>query len=369
MPKRRSLTGALAAVYLLLLVYASLYPFEHWRWPAGAELHELAVLSWPPWRDRFDEWANILGYAPYGALVFLVLAGRGAPPSLAFLVAVLAASMLSYGLEFFQHFIPGRFPSRRDWVNNTVGGAAGAACAWFVQGSGLADAGERWRERWFIEGSTLARLLLALWPVGLLFPAPVPLGLGHLGPELRSLLQAAVASTPFEASLAPILAAASAPHAMLNPWREALAVGLGLAAPCLLASVVTQPGWRRILLAPAALLVGVIVMSLSTALNFGPEHAWTWATRATLQALSMSAALCLLVCAAEPRFSAALALVVMTALVVVVAEAPQDPYYAASLLGWEQGRFIRFHGLAQWVGLLWPYAGIGWLVAWLARRR
>ena len=26
--------------------------------------------------------------------------------------------------------------------------------------------------------------------------------------------------------------------------------------------------------------------------------------------------------------------------------------------GWEQGRFIRFHGAAQWVGWLWPYAAI-----------
>ena len=28
-----------------------------------------------------------------------------------------------------------------------------------------------------------------------------------------------------------------------------------------------------------------------------------------------------------------------------------------SLQAWEQGRFIRFHGLAQWVGWLWPYRG------------
>jgi hypothetical protein len=26
---------------------------------------------------------------------------------------------------------------------------------------------------------------------------------------------------------------------------------------------------------------------------------------------------------------------------------------------WEQGRFIRFHGVAQWLGWLWPFAVLG----------
>jgi len=39
-------------------------------------------------------------------------------------------------------------------------------------------------------------------------------------------------------------------------------------------------------------------------------------------------------------------------------QAPESPYFAQTLQGWEQGRFIRFHGLAQWVGWLWPYAAL-----------
>jgi len=37
-------------------------------------------------------------------------------------------------------------------------------------------------------------------------------------------------------------------------------------------------------------------------------------------------------------------------------QAPASPYFAQTLSTWEQGRFIRFHGLAQWLGWLWPYA-------------
>jgi hypothetical protein len=48
--------------------------------------------------------------------------------------------------------------------------------------------------------------------------------------------------------------------------------------------------------------------------------------------------------------------------VLLVARAPADPYFALSLQRWEQGRFIRFHGLAQWIGWLWPYAAGVWLL-------
>jgi hypothetical protein len=68
------------------------------------------------------------------------------------------------------------------------------------------------------------------------------------------------------------------------------------------------------------------------------------------------------------RLAAGLGLVVLTGLVVGVAQAPADPYFAQSLQAWEQGRFVRFHGLAQWVGWLWPYAAMGWLLSRLGAR-
>jgi hypothetical protein len=68
------------------------------------------------------------------------------------------------------------------------------------------------------------------------------------------------------------------------------------------------------------------------------------------------------------RLAAGLGLVVLSALVVLVAQAPTDPYFADSLQAWEQGRFVRFHGLAQWVGWLWPYAAMAWLLARTGRR-
>jgi hypothetical protein len=42
--------------------------------------------------------------------------------------------------------------------------------------------------------------------------------------------------------------------------------------------------------------------------------------------------------------------------------ASADVYFALTLQTWEQGRFIRFHGLIQWLGWLWPYALFIYLV-------
>ena len=36
-------------------------------------------------------------------------------------------------------------------------------------------------------------------------------------------------------------------------------------------------------------------------------------------------------------------------------QAPASAYFWQTLQTWEQGRFIRFHGLAQWLGWTWPY--------------
>ena len=47
--------------------------------------------------------------------------------------------------------------------------------------------------------------------------------------------------------------------------------------------------------------------------------------------------------------------------------ASADAYFAMTLQTWEQGRFIRFHGLIQWLGWLWPYALLVYLVHRLSR--
>jgi len=280
---------------------------------------------------------------------------------------VLAPSALSYGLELLQNFLPERVPSRLDWGLNSAGAGIGAGLAALLHGTGQLQRWQALRDRWFWGGSAGARALLLLWPVALLFPTPVPLAVGQVGPALRALAESALAGTPWaEAAQAWLEAAADVPP--LGPLSEWLAILLGLLGPCLLAHSALRPGPRRIVIAVVIALTGFATTTLSTALNFGPAHALTWITPPTMPALALGLLLALATAWLGRRLSAALALVALTALVALVAQAPGDPYYAQSLQGWQQGRFIRFHGLAQWVGWLWPYAAGGWLLMRLGAR-
>jgi hypothetical protein len=125
---------------------------------------------------------------------------------------------------------------------------------------------------------------------------------------------------------------------------------------------VVPPGWRRIRFAAGALLLTLAVLALSTALNFGPQHALAWASPGTGPGLLAGALVAFGLAPLPRRVAVGLGLIVITAGVLLVAQVPADPYFAQSLQRWEQGRFIRFHGLAQWVGWWWPFAAGLWLL-------
>lgn len=368
MPGQRSSAVPLAWAYALLIGYASLYPFGPWRWPPGVELTDLMQLPWPRWRDRFDEVANLLGYLPLGLLVYGAAVRSGARAWLAALLGLMLPAGLSFGMELTQNFLASRVPSLRDWVLNAGGGAIGVALGALGQRLGLDRRWQRTRQRWFVQQSAGAIALLLLWPVGLLFPQPLPLGVGQVGDELRQFAQAALADTPWEPEAADWLETTSAAQAPLSPLHEGSAIALGLLGPCLVAYAITARGWRRVVLALGATALAFSATTLSTTLNFGPDHALTWLTPTSLAALGWGLGLALLCSLAGRRLAAALGLMALTALVALVAQAPSDPYFAASLQAWEQGRFIRFHGLARWIGWLWPYLAMLWLLSRLTAR-
>jgi hypothetical protein len=76
----------------------------------------------------------------------------------------------------------------------------------------------------------------------------------------------------------------------------------------------------------------------------------------------------MVLCWLPARMVAALGLISVTALLVLVNMAPANPYFSQNLASWEQGRFIRFHGVAQWMGWLWPFITLTWLLGRVSRR-
>jgi VanZ family protein len=365
--RHRSSAAPLAFAYAALVLYASLYPFTGWRWPPGQDLAALLAVPWPPWRDPFDVWANGLGYLPLGLLAALAArrSGLALGPTLA--LAVLAPALLSYGCEVLQQFIPTRHPSLKDAGMNAAGAAAGALLALALQRAGLIDWWHALRERWFVRDSAGALALLALWPVALLFPAPVPLGLGQVEDLLRGQIAEWLHGVPWAEGALAVVEPGPARDVALSGLAEASITALGLLAPCLVAYSVVAPGWRRVVLALGAVALAMATMTLATLLNFGPQHALAWIGRVTLPAL-VAGGLVALALAPAPRIVVlGVALIVLTGLVFGVARAPADPYFAQSLQLWEQGRFVRFHGLAQWIGWLWPYVALAWALRQLVR--
>src|ERR1019366_1160508 len=103
---RPKLAVLVALAYILVIVYASLQPFQGWRMPP-AEIIGFLGAPWPRYVTAGDIALNIAAYLPLGAMLFVAVR----PPlaaALAFVVATLMAVMLSLALESTQMFLPTR---------------------------------------------------------------------------------------------------------------------------------------------------------------------------------------------------------------------------------------------------------------------
>lgn len=358
----------LALAWAALVVYASLYPFGGWRALHGPPDLELLLLPWPRWVDRFDVAANLAGYVPMGALVFAAALRSGAPSRRAVWLGLAVPAVLSYALEMLQHLLPQRVPSQLDWLLNATGAGVGAAIGLAFDRLGLLAWWQDTRERWFAHASPTALTLLLLWPVGLLFPAPVPFGMGQVLDRLREQVVFVLLDTRWSSLIDSWALAEFVRAEPLPVLAEVSVIALGLLAPCLLAYTMTTGGWRRALLACGAVAVGLATTTLATALNFGPDHATAWTSPRAWVGIGTGTVLALACVGLPWRAAAGLGLVVITTTVALISQAPEDPYFADSLQAWEQGRFIHLHGIAQWVGWLWPYAVLLHLLARVGSR-
>lgn len=352
----------LALVYTGLIVYASLYPFTDLR-DQGIMPWAFLSAPWPKYWTWFDVTTNLLGYMPLGFLWALsqLRSGHGKHAA-AF--AALFGGALSLWMEGLQSYLPTRVSSQEDLLLNFAGAAVGAVFAAKLETWGAIDRWSQLRARWFVPDSRGALALLALWPIGLLFPPAVPLGMGQIYERLEKALANALAGTPFlewmplqTVELQPIL-----------PLTEVMCVCLGGLIPCLLAYSVVPSLRRRAVLALGVMLVGTGVSALSAALSYGPAHAWAWLGPAVQMGLGLALVLALVLVGVTRGVACALSLLALGVALSLLNRAPASAYYAQTLQSWEQGRFIRFHGLAQWVGWVWPYAAMAYLISVIASR-
>lgn len=347
---QRTLARPLALLLAALIVYASLYPFEGWRLQGGNPLAFLWA-PFPRYWSAFDVYANLIGYVPLGFLTVLVAVRSGGSRWVVVLGFVLP-TLLSLSMESTQVFLPSRVASNVDWMLNTAGGLMGSALAWCLSRTRWLDPWQRIRTHWFEPDTHGALVLLALWPVALLYPTSLPFGLGQVWWALES----AAAQSLSDTALAPWLPVRLQEVMPLTPAAEAWCVALGMLAPCFLGFSVLRGVFRRVLLLLALWVLAVAVMGLSSALTYNPTHAWTWLTPPVMVGLVVGLVVGLLGSVLSRRACVVWLVWLLLAGLALLNNAPVTPYLAESIHVWAQGRFIRFHGLTQWLGWVWPYA-------------
>jgi VanZ family protein len=352
----------LTFLYAALVVYASLYPFADWR-DQGIAPWEFLLAPPPRYWTGLDVAINMAGYMPLGGLLVLGALRRG-HVRYALLVSCVLASGLSLGMEMAQGFLTARVPSREDWLLNTAGALTGAVATLALERWGAIERWSALRRHWFVADARGGLVLLATWPAALLFPPAVPFGLGQVAQRLEAQAWVWLEGTP----MAQWLPWGPVGLQPLSPAAELLCVVLGLLIPCLLGFAVVPSLGRRLVLVPMVLGVGVFTASLSAAMSWGPEHAGAWMDAPTQLALVLALALAWGLALAPARACVALVLLALGIYLSLLNQAPESPYLSQTLQAWEQGRFIRFHGLAQWLGWLWPYAALLYALAMVWRK-
>lgn len=348
--KGSSLPRYLLAAYVLLIAYASLYPLSGWH-AHGASAFAFVAAPWPRWITGFDVAANLFGYLPLGMLCALsVRPALGARRSLG--LAVLLGLLLSFALEATQSYLPARVASNVDVLANVAGTLLGAV-AGLVAAPWLLGTGpfRRLRAHALVAGQVgdLGLTLMALWLFAQVNPATLLFGTG----DLRDLL-----AEP----------AGPAYGAELFVTVETLTAAANLVAVTLLASaMMTRAAPMRLLLV-ALLGSALAVRAIASAILMHAEQAFAWLTPGAQRGLAIGLALMLFAVALPRLLRLALAAVLLMAATVLVNLAPPNPYTAAALKVWEQGHFLNFNGLAQFVAAVWPFAALLYLIQLAAHR-
>lgn len=110
------------------ILFLTLFPFAlaiHSKLPRNA--NPFLLQSGMKGVGAFDDFLNVLLFVPFGFGLAEKLRQRGKSRGSVFLAAFAGGAMLSYGIEFFQNYIPSRDAGWHDVLTNTAGSLIGFA--------------------------------------------------------------------------------------------------------------------------------------------------------------------------------------------------------------------------------------------------
>ncbi|RJG03130.1 VanZ family protein [Noviherbaspirillum sedimenti] len=345
-------------MYLLLIVYASLFPFTGWR-DNGIAAQAFLYGPLPHYWTVFDALTNVVGYVPFGILVAFAayphVRGAGA-----IVLALVAGTLLSGSMEAAQTFLPTRVPSNLDLYTNVTGSLAGGVAGVLLTPTFLEQS--RFlslRRHWFFDDAGRGLIIAGLWPLAQLYPLAYLFGHGQLATILSDWLSEWL-EEPFD--LAALLRGGLELTIEQNWLAETVITACGMTGAVLLLLVTLKPVAPR---APLALLLVAATLaakSLANALLFNPANAFSWLTPGAQGGLLFAGVMLFGLSFAPPVAQRRIAVLMLALGLFVVNLMPSNPYFVATLQSWVQGKFLNFNGAAQFLSLMWPFFALWFLL-------
>ncbi|HWW70952.1 MAG TPA: VanZ family protein [Duganella sp.] len=358
--KGSPLSRAALLAYLLLIIYASWFPFSGWQNQGLSPLIFLETSSMPRYWTKFDAIINVVGYVPLGTLIVYSLYPR-IRGVFAFLLATACGLLVSGTMEAVQTYLPSRVSSNLDFYTNAAGCALGALVGALTVRRLLDQSQlQRLRRAWFAPHASQGLVLLALWPLAQIYPQSFLFGLGQLLPILSDWLSQLL---DMEIDLASYVR----PDMVLTVeqyWlSETIITACGMVGAALTLLCLLRKPAPRALLVAAMIVAAIVVKALATALLFSPENAFVWVTPGAEGGFLIGAIMLAGLTFAPHVAQRRLAAVTLLLSLVIINTTPANPYFVATLQTWVQGKFLNFNGAAQFLSLLWPFFALWFL--WL----
>ena len=343
--------------YLVLIVYASWYPFSGWQIKNLAAISDV-IRQWPRYWSIFDVVINVIGYMPLGMLIVFSLYPRFQRIG-AIVLATLFGTVLSMCMEGIQYFLPTRVTSILDLITNASGCLIGAIIGTLLSAA-ILEKGRLGllRKQWIHHESSRELLVLGLWPLAQIFPLAYLFGLGQILPILSSWLEEFV---NIDIDLSTFFLNGLELEAEEFLLSETFITAFGCTGAILICLSLLNRHAPKFWLSCILLVSALGTKTLASAILFSPEVAFAWMTPGAKAGLIISIITLYGFSFAPAQVQRRLAIFMLCMSLILSNLIPSNPYFVTSMQNEVQGKFLNFYGAAQFLSIFWPLIALWYL--------